>query len=196
MTDGIIVVYEASTENPMPEEMNSAVSVIRYRLDSMGLTDAIIYMDTNRIRINIPGVHDGEKYAAEIGRTARLTFVDPDGNIIVDGKQITIAQSIKLESYINNGETENYVSLEFNAEATKDFAEATKKYIGQPIKIMLDDVLISQPIVQSAVTEGKVMIAGAFTEEGAAELAAVIRSGALPFSLKTISIENIEKSKK
>ncbi|MFO7152764.1 MAG: protein translocase subunit SecD, partial [Bacillota bacterium] len=66
----------------------------------------------------------------------------------------------------------------------KKFAEATKKYLGQPIAIVLDGEVISAPIVQAVISNGEAVIEGISSIDEAAQLAALIRGGALPIDLE------------
>lgn len=199
---GVSIVYQAcestpsadgtliAIDNPTAEDMQSAISIIRNRLDARGSTEAdVSQQNANRISVEIPGVYDAEKAVADMGQTALLTFVDPDGNVVADGRQIKTARGEAYQTA--TGAIENGVSLEFDAEATVTFAEATAKFIGQPIYIKLDDNIISQPIVNTAITDGSARITGGFTSEGAAELASLIRAGALPFKLEVLSTNDV-----
>lgn len=190
---GVTIVYgpESNAAAPSQEEMLSAVSIIRRRLDEMGSTEAdVSQQGASRIRVEIPGVYDAEKAVKDIGQTAQLTFVDPDGNIVATGQQIKNAQNQAYQSQTGGG-IEYVVAIEFDAEGAKSFGEATTKYLGKQIKIMLDETQLSAPTVQSAILDGKGQITGGFTAEGAAELAALIRAGSLPFKLEPIDMNEV-----
>lgn len=187
---GVSIVYEADKPNPTDEEMASALSIIRLRLDNMNSTEAdVAQQGTNRIRVDIPGIYDAEKAVADIGQTAQLTFVDPDGNVVASGSQIVSAQAQGYQS--QTGAAEYVVAVEFDSEGAKSFAEATERLVGQQISIVLDDEVISSPTVNEAITGGKCQISGNFSLDDAAELAALIRAGALPFKLNVLSMNNV-----
>ncbi len=76
------------------------------------------------------------------------------------------------------------VSLEFNSEGAKIFEEATRKNVGRHLAIVLDDNVISAPVVQEAIPEGKAQITGRFTLEEAQRLAILLRAGALPVKIE------------
>ena len=80
------------------------------------------------------------------------------------------------------------VTLVFNSEGTKAFAEATKKFVNQKISIVLDGDVISDPNVLHEITEGEAIITGQGSLEEAARLSTLIRAGALPVTLKAIEI--------
>lgn len=185
---GVNIVYEADVkEDPTQKEMSSAIEMIRVRLDREGYTESDVAQEgTRRIRVDIPGVKDATQAVEEIGATAQLSFVGPDGEVALGGQHVKSATK-QIYQDQQTGLTKTVVSLEFDGEGTKLFAEATEKYINQPLSIMLDDVVISAPNVNSVITDGKAMIEGRFTGEEADILAGRIEAGSLPFNLTPIS---------
>ncbi len=83
------------------------------------------------------------------------------------------------------------ISVEFNAEGAKLFAEITKNNIGRPVGIYLDGVLISSPVVRDAITTGQAEISGQFTLEEAKELTRNLNLGALPVEIDLLSTETV-----
>lgn len=177
---------EPSWEN----KMQSAISMIQQRLDRKGWTEANVYQEgKNRIRVEIPGIEDAETAVKEIGQTAKLYFMDIQGNILVDGEDVVNASKAAVTT--QTGVQEIVVNLEFNEKGKKDFAKATEENIGNPILIMLDDSIISMPTVNTAITDGNAMISGNFDIESAEELASLIRAGSLPFELKILEMNTV-----
>ncbi|MGB9813077.1 MAG: protein translocase subunit SecD [Thermovenabulum sp.] len=178
---GVYVLLEAE---PKPgqelteEKMNSAVEVIRRRVDQLGVAEPLITRQgSNRIRVELPGVKDSQKALEIIGKTASLRFVGPDGTLILTGDNVRDARAIYGQA------NEPMVSLKLDDEGAKKFAEATKKYLNQPIAILLDEEIISAPVVRAVITNGEAVIEGLESIDKAAELAALIRGGALPVDL-------------
>ena len=185
---GVYIVYEAAKDNPTAEEMAAAVSMIQQRLDFNNWTEAEAAIEGdlgNRIRVEIPGVDDAESAVEDIGSTAHLTFCDAEGNVLVDGSNVSDAQPA------SDGVGNYLVSLEFDAQGTKDFAEATKANIGQPLVIMMDDMPVSSPTVNQEITGGKAQITGNFTLDEVENLANKIRAGSLPFNLTPIEYNEV-----
>jgi protein-export membrane protein SecD len=87
----------------------------------------------------------------------------------------------------DSGSTQYVVSLEFTDEGAEKFGEITSEYVNQTISIWMDDIMISAPTVNTAITDGKCQIEGSFDAESATELANKISAGALPFQLETVS---------
>ena len=172
------------------DKMKSAISMIQQRLDRKGWTEANVYQEgKKRIRVEIPGIEDAETAVKEIGQTAKLSFIDIQGNVLVEGKDVINAYKATTTSQL--GLQEIVVSLEFNEKGKQDFAKATEENIGNPLLIMLDDEIISAPTVNSAITDGKAIISGDFTVESAEELASLIRAGSLPFELEILEMNTV-----
>ena len=181
---------ESLGEASWQDKMNSAISMIQQRLDRKGWTEANVYQEgSKRIRVEIPGIDDVETAVEEIGQTAKLSFVDSTGQVVVKGEDVINA---KKQSYTGeNGQSQIVVSLEFNEKGKEDFKNATEANIGLPIFIMLDDEIISAPTVNSVISDGKAIIEGGFDIDGAEELASLIRAGSLPFELEILEMNTI-----
>lgn len=191
LSGGVHIVYEADKENVTEEEMQAAVSLIQGRLDWNNWTEAEVAKEgEKRLRVDIPGVENAEEAIQEIGQTAQLMFVDEKGKVLLTGDMVARA-SKEVGATKEGGVSEPYVSLEFNEEGTKLFAQATADNIGKPIGIVLDDEMVSSPVVNSVIKDGKAMITGHFTPEEAERTAALIRAGSLPFDLKVLQMENV-----
>lgn len=185
-TEDVESLGEASWE----EKMDSAVSMIQQRLDRKGWTEANVYQEGDkRIRVEIPGIDDVETAVSEIGQTAKLSFVDINGQVVVKGEDVINA---KKQAYSDQtGQSKIVVSLEFNEKGKQDFKNATEANIGQPIFIMLDDQIISAPTVNAVIPDGKAIIEGGFDIDSAEELASLIRAGSLPFELEILEMNTI-----
>lgn len=181
---GATIVYEADRE-VTADEMRAAVSLIQGRLDSRGYTEAeVSRQGTNRLRVEIPGIDDVDQAIDFIGRTAQLLFADDEGNVLLDGSVVRNAQPTTSDNQI-------VVALDFDSVGQALFAEATGNNIGRPIFIILDDEIISAPMVNERITGGSAVITGGFSVEEAETLAALIRAGALPFNLNVLSMNLI-----
>ena len=88
-----------------------------------------------------------------------------------------------------------YIALNFNSEGADLFAALTKENLGKTIAIYLDGEMISSPVVQSEITNGKAIITGHFTVEEAKTLVGRLNSGALPVDkLELLSTQTIGPS--
>ncbi len=191
LSGGAAIVYQAEKEDVTNEEMASAVSLIQRRLDRKGWTEGeASRQGENRIRVEIPGIENAETAVTELGQTAQLAFVTEEGEVVLTGADVANARK-GVGSTSQNGPSEAYVSLEFSPEGKQRFAQATANNVGRRILIVMDDQVISAPVVNSAITDGNAMITGQFTGEEAEELAVRIREGSLPFNLTVMEMQNV-----
>ncbi|WAM33531.1 protein translocase subunit SecD [Caldicellulosiruptor morganii] len=185
---GVYIVYEAAKENPTKREMESALQLIRTRLDMRNFYDATATIQgSKRIRVEIPGVKDPDEAIQYIGRTALIEFKGPSGDLIVSGRNV-------VDAYAQQTTSGYVVALKFDKEGAKKFAEGTKKYLGQNIGIYLDGKLISNPVVQAEIDNGEAVIEGMKDLNEAKTLAQQIKAGALPFALNVIESRAIGPS--
>jgi preprotein translocase subunit SecD len=174
-------------------DLNSARSIIELRMDNLQILDREVTVDkTNkRIIVRFPWQSgetefNPEKAIKELGEMARLTFRDPEGNVIFDGSHI--AKSIAA---IDQTTSEPIVDLELDAVGTEAFAKATAEFINQRISIYMDDTMISSPIVNDVISNGKAVIENIGSADEAIALAEKINAGAMPFALEAISSNSI-----
>ncbi|MBQ9680530.1 MAG: SecD/SecF family protein translocase subunit [Ruminococcus sp.] len=178
------------------EQLDSAKSIIETRMVSNGITDYEIYSDygSDRIIVRFPWKEDDTTFdpvaaVDELAATANLTFRNPSGETVMDGSAVESA-SVGIDT--SSSSTGEYiVSLELNSEGAQIFADVTQQYLNQQIAIYMDDTMLSNPTVQSVITEGKAQITGNFDAESATKLANQINGGALPFGLEAASYSGI-----
>lgn len=191
LSGGVQILYEADKQEVTETEMQSAVSLIQGRLDWNNWTEAEVAQEgAKRVRVDIPGVENAEEAIKEIGQTAQLSFVDEAGKVLLTGDMVADA-SKQVGQTSQQGISEPYVALEFTEEGKQLFAEATKQNIGKQIAIVLDDEVVSAPVVNAEITDGNAIITGHFTPEEAEKTAALIRAGSLPFNLNVLKMENV-----
>jgi len=185
LAGGVSITYEANKNNPTQQEMNDTIHKMQKRVENHS-TEAEVYQEgVNRINIDIPNVKDPNVVLEALGKAGSLTFEDPNGKVVIDGKDIASAQAVTQQS--QTGKMEHVVKLTLNGSGSKKFANATKEFVGKAISIIYDGETVSSPVVQSEITDGVAIISGNFqTFEEADELASVIRIGALPLELKEI----------
>ncbi len=169
------------------QDMDQLMEVMRRRVDEFGVSEPILQREGNdRLIIELAGVDNPEQALELLGRTAKLEFLAPDGEVILSGSHLEDATAQIITNY--DGSQSNIVSLKFNSEGSQLFADATASYLGQAILISLDGEIISSPQVNTVITGGEAMIEGGFTTfEEAAELASLLRGGALPVDIVQLS---------
>ena len=198
LAGGSVITFEANKENPTEKEMEVVEAVFTARLNGAGYTEARISMGTTgQITVEIPSVTNTDEAAKLLGSTAKLTFRDADGNILLEGADVKDAE-YEYSAVSNMGAAEPHVKLTLKSDAVSKFADATRTAaarVGEGknyISIFLDENIISSPRVNSEInSETCVIEGGDFTPESAKMLANQIKSGQLPFDLKAISKQTI-----
>jgi SecD/SecF fusion protein len=214
---GVYVVMEAQTDlsgQELRQLMDQTQVVIERRVNVFGLSEPVVTTEGDRrIRVELPGAENPDEVIESIGTTAKLEFALADGTVMLDGSMVRNAGISRDQE--NGGFA---VSLEFDREGAVLFAEATRRaYRGDvqstipgvhpnAIVIILDNDIISSPVVQSVIEGGNAQITGGrggFSQEEAARLSSLIRGGALPVELvevtsstrtATIGVDALEKS--
>ncbi len=197
LVGGSVITYEAQTETATDEQMQSVENVLRNRLDSLGYNEATTSRQgEKKIRIEIPAIQDPQEAVETLGKTAVLTFADSDGNTVLEASDVSSATAA-YAAIDDTGVAVHHVKLKLNSSGIDKFAQATsiasqKAEGSNYIAIMLDDEIISQPRVDSAINSSECVISGGFTDSTeTAELAALINSGNLPFSIKDVELSSI-----
>lgn len=217
LAGGVYVVLEADTDakgEELQQLMEQTRAIISERVDGLGISEPNIAIEgENRIRVELAGIDNPQEAVDLIGKTAQLQFVDPNGQVILTGKNV-VGSDVKFQDR-EMGQRDVVVSLEFDKEGRERFAEATGRLINEKeveqrvIYIILDDQVISYPSVSyiedggQAITDGQAVITGGFDIESATQLANLIRAGALPADMierttsvigPTLGMEAFEKS--
>jgi protein-export membrane protein SecD len=210
-----ITVPEAAMAERLDQTIEQSIHVVERRVSQLGsAAPAIQRQGANRILVQVPGLQDASRLKELLGKTAKLeirmvdTTVTPDqaqqGNtplgsevlmsfaspkapyvvkkqVVVSGADLTDAQPS-----FDRRSGEALVSFRLNTAGSRKFAYATAENIGQPFAIVLDNEVISAPIVREPITGGSGQISGNFTAKQANDLATLLRAGALPAPLTVI----------
>jgi len=204
-TDIVVQLSAAERAATDSRTMQQSLEIIRRRIDEVGTREPTIQRQgDNRILIQVPGVGSAEEVKQLIGTTAKLTFqpvirqtgdenatvgprekLMPDANnkgvfyvledhAVVTGEELTNAQP----AFDQNGRPA--VNFQFNPSGARKFGDYTAANIGKPFAIVLDNEVISAPVIQSHIPGGSGIITGNFTVEESTNLAVLLRAGALP----------------
>lgn len=198
---GLRVVLEAEEtegQKVTPDTIQKALGILRNRVDSLGVKETNLFpQGDRRIVIEIAGEDDPEAAVDLLKTTSQLEFWDEQGNVLLTGKNLKDAQATV------DPQKGAMVQLEFDKEGAKLFAKATQENLGRHIAIVIDNKVISAPVVKDVITTGQAVIEGDFTAKEAQDLAVLLRSGALPVSFKvmekrsigpTLGADSLEKS--
>lgn len=204
---GEIVVQLSEAERQATDDrtIQQSLEIIRRRVDEVGTREPTIQRQgEDRILIQVPGIGSAAELKALIGTTAKLTFhpvvgrttdagaspgarnrllpsMDEPGNYyiieetpVVTGEELVDAQPAFDQ---NNRPAVNF---RFNPSGARKFGDYTAANIGAPFAIVLDEEVISAPVIQSHIPGGSGIITGSFSVEESTQLAVLLRAGALP----------------
>ena len=183
---GISVLEEVQGAKADSKTLDRTIELISMRVNKMGVSETTVVQEgNNRIRIEIPGVFDSKEILDTVGKSGELKFVGPDKVTILTGKDVKDATA-----YLDQ-ENQPIIGLELNESGKTKFADATQKFLGQPITILMDEKELTNPTVQAVIVDGKATISGSKSLEDASRQAQIIKSGALPVTLKAISVKTV-----
>lgn len=165
--------------------MSGLINIIERRVNSIGLAEAVVQREgKDKIIVELPAVEDPNQALETIGKTAVLTFRNPQGQVLMTGEAIANAQAI-YDQY-----RRAVVSFELTSAGSKRFEEITRQYINQRIGIYLDDDLLTNPVVESVIRGGG-QITGYNSLEEAHSHAVLIKEGALPVPVDAIEARTV-----
>lgn len=205
----IVLQAQPTAQTPISNDaMDGVLRIIRNRIDQLGVAEpAISRQGRDRILVELPGIQNPQRAIELIGKTALLEFVDtgiqslPQGaewqgndtvvlpdkstlhipkKIILTGADLTDAQ-VAFDQF---GVPQ--VAFTFKSSAAKKFEDYTSKNIGKYLTIVLDNRVISSPVIQNTIPGGKGVITGSFTLDSARDLAVLLRGGALPLPVTVV----------
>ena len=216
---GDILTIELSEAEKLASDdrtVRQALEIVRRRIDEVGTREPTIQRQgTDRILIQVPGIGSASELKAIIGTTAQLTFnpvvgrgSDADANPgvgnkvipsldesgiyytveaapVVTGEELVDAQP----SFDQNGRPA--VSFRFNTTGARKFGDYTAENIGSPFAIVLDEEVVSAPVIQAHIAGGSGIITGNFTIEESTKMAILLRAGALPAGLEFLEERTI-----
>ncbi|MFB9172960.1 protein translocase subunit SecD [Roseibium salinum] len=211
---------EQGLDDRMASIVQQSIEVIRRRVDELGTTEPNIQRQgTERILVEAPGEDDPERLKDLIGQTAQLTFhmVDtsmsaqqamenrpPVGTVVMMSLDEPPIPYLLEETPLLSGEdlvdaqvsfdqrsNEPVVNFRFNQSGARRFAQITQENVNRAFAIVLDEEVISAPVIREPITGGSGQISGSFTVKGANDLAVLLRAGALPAKLTVIEERSI-----
>ncbi len=189
--------------------LDSAREVIERRVNLFGVSESVVQTskvgNSRRILVDLPGIKDSSEAANLVGKTAQLEFKElkestasgeatPSANFVSTGLTGNDLKKSQVQ-FGNGGQSQSNgtptVQLEFNSDGAKKFADITKRNIGKPLAIFLDDQPVTAPTVNTEILDGNAVISGNFTVEAAKQLAVQLNAGALPVPIKIIEQRSI-----
>ncbi|AZV58139.1 protein translocase subunit SecD [Clostridium sp. AWRP] len=188
---GVSVLEEIQSKNVDQDTVNRTVDMISQRVNKLGVSETTTVREgKDRIRIDIPGKFDAKEVVDGVAKTGDLKFVGPDNKTILTGKDVKNATASIDPQNGNQGA----INLELNQSGAQKFADATQKFMGQVISIYLDKDKLSDPRVDAHITDGRAIISGHMTMKEAQTKANLIKSGALPVTVKPVQVKTVGAS--
>jgi preprotein translocase subunit SecD len=195
------------------QTVDQSIQIIERRVNELGLVEPIIQRQgASRILVQVPGLQDPSRLKEIIGKTAKLDFrmVDlsmtpeqalashpPADSEILDGeggskylidKRVLVSGGdlVDAQPGFDQRNGQPIVNFRFNSSGARKFAEVTKANVGKPFAIVLDNKVISAPVINEPIPGGAGQISGNFTVQSANDLAILLRAGALPAPLTVV----------
>lgn len=205
--NGEIVVQLSEAERVATDQrtLQQSLEIIRRRVDEVGTREPTIQrVGDDRILIQVPGIGSAAELKSLIGTTAKLTFNpvvrvtsdagarpgpreallpaqdDPNTYYIVEKTPVVTGEELTNAQPSFDQNSKPAVEFQFDPTGARKFGDYTANNIGKPFAIVLDDQVISAPVIQSHIPGGRGIITGQFTVEESTELAVLLRAGALP----------------
>lgn len=193
--------------------VQQSIEIVRRRIDETGVVEPhIAQQGENRIVVQLPGVGDPNRIKQLLGKTAHMTFrlvdetanaspgaVPPPGVEFLSmqdrpGERIAVRKRVDVDGAdltdaragTNPQTGEWVVNFVFNSVGGKRFADITRANVNRRFAIVLDDKVISAPVIREPITGGRGQISGSFTAASANDLAVLLRAGALPAPLTVV----------
>ena len=215
---------DAAFAGQLHDLVEASIAVIEQRLKDVGVKLASVQPDgADCIRIFLPGVMEPERVTAVFAKKVRVSFrlidvsmpaeqaqpnAPPAGSEILLGFKDKRPYLVAKDSVLD-GEDINYAapgfaagtkdpvaSFRFNGRGTRRLAHVTEENVGRSFAIVLDDKVISAPVIREPITGGSVQISGNFTLEEANSVAMLLRAGTLPGHLTLVEQQVIQPAAK
>lgn len=199
----------------MRKTIEQSIQIVERRVNELGTVEPVIQRQgTDRILVQVPGLQDPTHLKELLGKTAKMEFrmvdtsvppdqaqrggLPPDSELLMSQSSPKVPYVVKKQVLVSGGEltdaqtgfdqrtNEPIVSFRFNSTGARKFAQATQENVGLPFAIVLDNEVISAPVIREPITGGQGQISGNFTVQSANDLAVLLRAGALPAPLTVV----------
>jgi preprotein translocase subunit SecD len=211
-----LTVTEPAIVERVRQAVGQSIQIIERRVNALGTVEPLIAREGNdRILVQVPGLQDPTRLKQLLGKTAKLDFrlvdtsvspeqaqagqLPPEDEILHGtGKEANIPYVVQKHVMVSGAEltdaqpgfdqrtNEPIVSFRFNTSGARKFAEVTQQNVGKPFAIVLDNQVISAPVIREPILGGSGQISGNFTVQSANDLAILLRAGALPAPLTVV----------
>lgn len=210
-----LTVTEPAVIERVRQSVEQSIQIIERRVNELGTVEPLIQRQgTDRVLVQVPGLQDPTRLKELLGKTAKLDFrmVDvsmspeqalqgrapPESEILYSASQPKTPTLVEKRVLVSGAEltdaqpgfdqrtSEPIVSFRFNTSGARKFAQVTQENVGKPFAIVLDNEVISAPVIREPILGGSGQISGSFTVQSANDLSILLRAGALPAPLTII----------
>ncbi|MFN0263579.1 protein translocase subunit SecD [Tepidamorphus sp. 3E244] len=208
----LLTLSEQGLQQRISSAVDQSIEIVRRRIDELGTTEPLIQRQgTDRILVQVPGLEDPARLKDLIGTTAKLAFRlvdlsmpaqqaietrppaesevlystdDPPQPYVIQKRVMVAGEDlVDAQPGFDQRTNEPIVTFRFNTSGARKFGAVTQQNVGRPFAIVLDEQVISAPVIREPILGGTGQISGSFTVEGANDLAILLRAGALPAPL-------------
>ncbi|MDA4846657.1 protein translocase subunit SecDF [Hoeflea poritis] len=203
---------EEGLDNRVSSAVSQSIEVVRRRVDELGTTEPVIARQgEDRILVQVPGFDDPQRLKDIISQTAKLTFHlvdrsmsaeealrgrppvtseivysndDPPIPFLLQKRALLSGDNlVDAQAGFDQRTNEPIVTFRFDTAGAQRFGQVTQQNVGYPFAIVLDEAVITAPVINEPILGGSGQISGNFTVESANDLAVLLRAGALPATL-------------
>jgi preprotein translocase subunit SecD len=211
-----VTLTEPAINERIRQAVDQSIQIVARRVDELGTVEPVIQRQgADRVLVQVPGLQDPTRLKELLGKTAQLTFrmvdqsvtaeqaqqgrVSADsevvrgtqkegGNVYVLERRILVSGEDLTDAQpgFDQRTNEPIVTFRFNSRGALAFARVTQENVGRPFAIVLDNEVISAPVIREPILGGSGQISGNFTVEQTNDLAILLRAGALPAPLTIV----------
>src|SRR5262249_47166388 len=179
-----IAVTQPAMLDRMRKTIEQSIQIVERRVNELGTVEPIIQRQgTDRILVQVPGLQDPTRLKEILGKTAKMEFrmvdtsvspdqaqqgrVPPESELLQSATRAEAPVVVKKQVLVSGGDLtdaqpgfdqrsgEPIVSFKFNTAGSRKFAQATTENVGLPFAIVLDNKVISAPLIREPITGGQ-----------------------------------------
>lgn len=188
--------------------IEQSIEIVRRRIDALGTTEPLIQRQgDDRILVQAPGA-DAQGLKDVIGTTAKLTFhllssggsvlrlphAEDPNNILSLDRRAVITGDMLDDAYPTDQQGQVAIGFKLSSIGARRFCDVTRANVNKPFAIVLDEKVLSAPVIQSAICGGSGVITGNFDYKSANDLAMLLRAGALPAPMSVVEERSVGPS--
>ncbi len=201
--------------------VDKTVEILSNRLKEMGYADSLVEKERSKgqILVEVRGIYDIQLLKDILSANGTVSFHEVDasmtpneairgtppegdmivysfddppvGYLVVKKPALTNEDILDAQAEYAADGTTPVITITLSSEGRHAMAELTEKSVGRPFTVVVDQQVISAPVVQTKIDTDQLQLTGAFDYDAASNLAVVLRSGALPASVSVLEERTI-----